>query len=89
MFLVLSTLHMVRLLDHSATDSYSISVFPLPIALPPIALVRAISTVKGSILPIANVVLTKLVEILTVVCKNPSQPHFNHFLFEAISGLTK
>jgi exportin-2 (importin alpha re-exporter) len=34
-------------------------------------------------------VIPKLAEILTAVSKNPSQPNFNHFLFESISAQTR
>eukprot|EP00958_Prasinococcus_capsulatus_P029052 scaffold7246_cov410-Prasinococcus_capsulatus_cf.AAC.13 len=37
----------------------------------------------------AQLCLTELVKILQVVCKNPKQPGFNHYLFECIAALLK
>ena len=50
---------------------------------------RVILTAKAQISPISEYLATKLVETLTEVCKNPSQPSFNHFLFESISAITR
>lgn len=36
-------------------------------------------------MPYMAVAVPRLTEILTQVAKNPSKPHFNHFLFETIA----
>ncbi|ELU00355.1 hypothetical protein CAPTEDRAFT_165697 [Capitella teleta] len=48
------------------------------------ALMRSLSLLQEAALPLLEVVLTKLTEKLMLVSKNPSKPHFNHYLFEAI-----
>ena len=50
---------------------------------------RTVLTAKTAVAPVAAPLMTKLVEMLTAVSKNPSQPNFNHFLFESISALTR
>lgn len=37
----------------------------------------------------AEGVLGQLADILKAVCKNPTQPGFNHYLFEAVAALIK
>lgn len=37
----------------------------------------------------AEGVLAQLTDILKTVCKNPTQPGFNHYLFEAVAALIK
>lgn len=37
--------------------------------------------------PVATVALGALAKKLLEVCKNPMQPHFNHFLFESVAAL--
>jgi exportin-2 (importin alpha re-exporter) len=49
------------------------------------AIMRTFSTLNEHSMPYMAVALPKLTEILTQVSKNPSKPHFNHFLFEAIA----
>jgi CAS/CSE protein, C-terminus len=39
------------------------------------------------IAPVATVALGELAKKLLEVCKNPMQPHFNHFLFESVAAL--
>lgn len=46
---------------------------------------RSFSTLQERILPYLGVLLPKLTEKLQFVAKNPSKPHFNHFLFETFS----
>ncbi|XP_050295241.1 exportin-2 [Anthonomus grandis grandis] len=49
------------------------------------ALMRSFSTLQDLVIPFLGVSLPKLTEKLQVVAKNPSKPHFNHYLFETIS----
>lgn len=53
------------------------------------AIMRSFSTLEEVSMPFMGVALPRLTEILTVVAKNPSQPHFNHFLFETLSLAVK
>ena len=39
------------------------------------------------IAPVATGALGELAKKLLEVCKNPMQPHFNHFLFESVAAL--
>lgn len=48
------------------------------------AIMRSFSTLQERVIPYLGELLPKLTEKLTVVAKNPSKPHFNHFLFETI-----
>ncbi|XP_070556121.1 exportin-2-like [Ptychodera flava] len=49
------------------------------------AIMRSFSMMQGAITPYIPILLSKLTEKLMVVSKNPSKPHFNHYLFECIS----
>lgn len=49
------------------------------------AIMRSFSTLQEAVMPYMAFALPRLTEILTLASKNPSKPHFNHFLFEAIS----
>lgn len=46
---------------------------------------RSFSTLQEKAIPFMNFVLPKLTEKLQAVTKNPSKPHFNHYLFETFS----
>lgn len=48
-------------------------------------IMRSFNTLNEHSMPFMSVALPKLTEILTLVAKNPSKPHFNHYLFETIS----
>ncbi len=50
---------------------------------------RLLLGAKVHVAPFGGIIIPKLAEILTNVSKNPSQPNFNHFLFEAISAQTR
>mmetsp|Transcript_40918 Transcript_40918/g.105829 ORF Transcript_40918/g.105829 Transcript_40918/m.105829 type:complete len:971 (-) Transcript_40918:235-3147(-) len=52
-------------------------------------IMRVLSFMGREIAPIAPVALNKLAEILLRVCNNPTQPAFNHYLFEAVAALIK
>ena len=41
------------------------------------------------IAPVAAQALAALADKLLLVCKNPQQPGFNHYLFEAVAGLIR
>lgn len=51
----------------------------------PSAIMRSVFTLQEASLPFMAVILPRLTEILTQVAKNPSRPHFNHYLFETLS----
>eukprot|EP00118_Oscarella_pearsei_P025556 m.308373 g.308373 ORF g.308373 m.308373 type:complete len:973 (+) comp43881_c0_seq1:68-2986(+) len=53
------------------------------------ALMRSLSALKEHIIPFVSIVTQKLAEKLIAVAKNPSKPHFNHYLFESISCLIR
>jgi hypothetical protein len=52
-------------------------------------IMRVMSFMGKDVEPIAPVALSKLAEILLRVCNNPTQPAFNHYLFEAVAALIK
>lgn len=49
------------------------------------AIMRTFSTLQDATMPYMGDVLPQLTKILTEVAKNPSRPHFNHYLFETLS----
>ncbi|GLV36439.1 Chromosome segregation 1 [Carabus blaptoides fortunei] len=48
-------------------------------------IMRTFSTLQESIIPYLGVLLPKLTAKLQMVARNPSKPHFNHYLFESLS----
>ncbi|GJJ14609.1 hypothetical protein Clacol_008875 [Clathrus columnatus] len=50
---------------------------------------RVIMTARQSLLPIHEQILARLVQILSVISKNPSNPNFDQYLFESISALIR
>lgn len=50
---------------------------------------RVISFVGNAIAPVAPVCIQQLSQQLLEVCKNPTQPGFNHYLFESVAALIK
>ncbi|KAJ1913960.1 importin-alpha export receptor [Mycoemilia scoparia] len=50
---------------------------------------RVILASRSNISPLAPISLEKLSSILQLVSTNPSNPHFNHFLFESIGSLAR
>lgn len=46
---------------------------------------RSFSTLQEKVVPFLGATLPKLTEKLQMVAKNPSKPHFNHYLFETFS----
>eukprot|EP00624_Nannochloropsis_granulata_P000776 evm.model.NODE_13239_length_6809_cov_22.316198.1 len=53
------------------------------------AIMRLLTVVQEEILPVTGVVLDKLTASLVRVCRNPSNPLFNHFLFESVAATVK
>lgn len=49
------------------------------------AIMRSFNTLQEASMPFMAIALPRLTEILVQVSKNPSRPHFNHYLFETIS----
>ncbi|PNF40478.1 Exportin-2 [Cryptotermes secundus] len=49
------------------------------------AVMRSFSSLQEHVIPFLGELLPKLTEKLSVVARNPSRPHFNHYLFEALS----
>ncbi|KAE8576401.1 hypothetical protein XENTR_v10004166 [Xenopus tropicalis] len=48
------------------------------------AIMRSFSLLQEAIIPYIPSVISQLTQKLLAVSKNPSKPHFNHYLFEAI-----
>ncbi|KAL6780583.1 hypothetical protein ACKKBF_B12565 [Auxenochlorella protothecoides x Auxenochlorella symbiontica] len=53
------------------------------------AVMRVIAFVGPTIAPVAPVCLQQLSQLLLAVCKNPTQPGFNHYLFESVAALVR
>ncbi|XP_047141486.1 exportin-2 isoform X1 [Hydra vulgaris] len=53
------------------------------------AIMRVCTVVQEGIAPLVPVIISKLSEKLKEVCKNPSKPQFNHYLFESICSLIR
>jgi len=53
------------------------------------AMMRVCVVVQDDIVPYLGVVLSKLTSLLNAVSKNPSKPHFNHYLFETFGVLIR
>ena len=54
-----------------------------------LALLRVIAAAQGVIKPMAPAVLARLTPILLVIATRPSNPQFNHYLFESISAIVR
>jgi len=50
---------------------------------------RVIMTARQTLTPGFEQTLGRLVAILGVISKNPSNPHFDQYIFESISGLMR
>lgn len=50
---------------------------------------RVIVTAKQTLVPGFERTLTRLVGILGIVSKNPSNPNFDQYMFESISALVR
>lgn len=53
------------------------------------ALMRVTERLKEKVLPFAEGLLTQLVNKLKLVSKNPTKPHYVHYLFESLTVLIK
>ncbi|KAI9320966.1 armadillo-type protein [Dichotomocladium elegans] len=53
------------------------------------AVMRVIITCRQDMIPYVNVIMGKLTGILAVVSANPSNPRFNHYIFESIGALIR
>jgi exportin-2 (importin alpha re-exporter) len=53
------------------------------------AVMRLVTFVGTAIAPVAAPALQQLCDILLTVARNPTQPGFNHYLFESIAALVK
>ncbi|KAK7791230.1 hypothetical protein R5R35_001387 [Gryllus longicercus] len=49
------------------------------------AVMRSFSTLQQQVVPFLGDLLPKLTTKLALVARNPSKPHFNHYLFETLS----
>ncbi|XP_059055862.1 exportin-2 [Achroia grisella] len=49
------------------------------------AILRTLSCLQDAALEYLGDALPKLAQMLSIVAKNPSKPHFNHYLFETLS----
>ncbi|GAB6029149.1 Exportin-2 [Chamberlinius hualienensis] len=49
------------------------------------AIMRVFTSLQEAVVPFLSTLLPKLTTILATVCKNPSKPHFNHYLFETLT----
>ena len=50
---------------------------------------RSLAVLGEDVLPVTNIVIEKLTAALARVAKNPSNPQFNHFMFESIAVLIR
>ncbi|KAI8365486.1 Cse1-domain-containing protein [Choanephora cucurbitarum] len=53
------------------------------------AVMRVIITSRQDMEPYVTAIMTKLTHILAIVSKNPSNPKFNHYVFESIGALIR
>ena len=54
-----------------------------------LGVMRVILTARQTLIPLHQQILARLVAILGVISKNPSNPNFDQYIFESISGLTR
>ncbi|KAG5436875.1 hypothetical protein PCANB_001628 [Pneumocystis canis] len=50
---------------------------------------RVIATIKEGIIPLVDTVSSYLINIVVEISKNPSNPKFNHYVFESLSALIR
>jgi len=48
-------------------------------------IMRSFSTLQSSVIPYLSTLLTALTQKLQQAAKNPTKPHYNHYLFESLS----
>jgi len=49
----------------------------------------ALTRASQKVVPVHEFVVKKLTGILEVVARNPRQPHFNHYMFDAMASLVR
>ena len=54
-----------------------------------LGVMRVIVTARESLISTFERILGRLVGILGVISKNPSNPHFDQYIFESLSGLMR
>lgn len=54
-----------------------------------LGVMRVIITARTSLLPIFEKTLNRLVVVLGIISKNPSNPNFDQYIFESISALMR
>ncbi|CCJ29989.1 unnamed protein product [Pneumocystis jirovecii] len=52
-------------------------------------IMRVIATTKDGIVPLLDIVSSYLLNIIVEISKNPSNPKFNHYVFESLAALIK
>lgn len=52
-------------------------------------IMRTLALMGPDVAPVVGIVLPKLTGALERVCRNPSNPHFNHYLFECLALLIR
>lgn len=52
-------------------------------------IMRVLSVIGADVAPMTGAVLQQLTAALQRVCKNPANPHFNHYLFECLALLVR
>jgi exportin-2 (importin alpha re-exporter) len=52
-------------------------------------IMRVLGTIGADIAPVSDLVMHKLTRALERVCKNPTNPHFNHYLFECLALIVR
>lgn len=50
---------------------------------------RVTALCREDVLPVAEYVLSQTGNVLSVICSNPSNPRFNHFVFETLAVLIR
>ena len=48
-------------------------------------IMRSFSTLQAAVIPYLSTLLTALTQKLQLAAKNPTKPHYNHYLFESLS----
>ena len=54
-----------------------------------LGIMRVIITARSSLVDGYDTILSRLVNILGVISKNPSNPNFDQYIFESISALIR
>lgn len=50
---------------------------------------RVLSVIGSDVIPVTELILAHLTSSLHRICKNPTNPHYNHYLFECMAILIK